>query len=71
MARAALKSKQGKMYEKRFTEKVALKQPTKFYNRCRLCGRSKAYVRDFGICRVCLRRYAREGLIMGLRKASW
>ncbi|MDR0608065.1 MAG: type Z 30S ribosomal protein S14 [Candidatus Peribacteria bacterium] len=70
MARAALKSKQGKMYEKRFTDKVALKQPTKFYNRCRLCGRSKAYVRDFGICRVCLRRYAREGLIMGLRKAS-
>lgn len=71
MARAALKAKQSKMYEKRFTQWVALKQPTKFYNRCRLCGRSKAYVRDFGICRVCLRRYAREGLIMGLRKASW
>ncbi|GHW02637.1 30S ribosomal protein S14 [candidate division SR1 bacterium] len=70
MARAALKAKQSKMYEKRFTQGVALKQPTKFYNRCRLCGRSKAYLRDFGICRVCLRRYAREGLIMGLRKAS-
>jgi small subunit ribosomal protein S14 len=71
MARAALKSKQGKMYEKRFVGGAKLKQPTKFYNRCRLCGRSKAYVRDFGICRVCLRKYAREGLIMGLRKASW
>ncbi|MDR2416466.1 MAG: type Z 30S ribosomal protein S14 [Candidatus Peribacteria bacterium] len=71
MARAALKSRQSKMYEKRFTEGVSLKRPSKYYNRCRLCGRSKAYVRDFGICRVCLRRYAREGLIMGLRKASW
>ena len=71
MARAALKSKQSKMYEKKFTQGIALKHPTKFYNRCRLCGRSKAYVRDFGICRVCLRRYAREGMIMGLRKASW
>ena len=71
MARAALKSKQAKMYEKRFSEGKALKQPTKFYNRCRLCGRSKSYVRDFWICRVWLRRYGREGLIMGLKKASW
>lgn len=71
MARAALKSKQSKMYEKRFTAWAKLEQPTKYYNRCRLCGRSKAYIRDFWICRVCLRRYAREGLIMGLKKASW
>lgn len=71
MARTALKAKQWKMFEKRFVKGQSLEQPTKYYNRCRLCGRSKAYIRDFGICRVCLRRYAREGLIMGLRKASW
>ncbi len=71
MARAALKAKQSKMYHKRFTKGEKLSQPTKYYNRCRVCGRSKAYVRDFGVCRVCLRKYAREGLIIGLRKASW
>ncbi|MFA7717837.1 MAG: 30S ribosomal protein S14 [Candidatus Absconditabacterales bacterium] len=71
MAKTSLKAKQGKMYTKRFVEGKALTQPTKYYNRCRLCGRSKSYIRDFGICRVCLRKYAREGLIMGLRKASW
>ena len=56
------------MFEKRFVKGEKLEQPTKYYNRCRLCGRSKAYI---GICRVCLRRYARDGLIMGLKKASW
>ena len=71
MARTSLKVKQSKMYEKRFTEGKELAQPTKFYNRCRLCGRSKSYIRDFGICRVCLRKYARDGVIMGLKKASW
>ena len=71
MARTALKAKQWKMFEKRFVKGEKLEQPTKYYNRCRLCGRSKAYIRDFGICRVCLRRNARDGLIMGLKKASW
>jgi len=64
MARASLKVKQSKMYEKRFTLGQELKQPTKYYNRCRLCGRSKSYIRDFGVCRVCLRKYARDGMIM-------
>jgi len=71
MARTALKAKQGRMYVKKFVNGEKLEQPTKYYNRCRLCGRSKSYIRDFGICRVCLRTHAREGLIMGLRKASW
>jgi len=71
MAKAALKQKQWKMYEQRFVLGKKLEQPTKYYNRCRLCGRSKSYIRDFGICRVCLRKYARDGMIMGLRKASW
>ena len=39
--------------------------------RCRLCGRSRAVYRKFGICRICFRNLASEGLIPGVRKASW
>jgi small subunit ribosomal protein S14 len=46
-------------------------QPTKFYNRCQLTGRSGAYMNDFWVCRQVFRRMARYGLIMWLRKASW
>jgi len=48
-----------------------LPNSTKHYNRCRVCGRVGSYIREFGICRVCLRKYAREWLIMWVRKASW
>ncbi len=41
------------------------------YNRCMRCGRARAYYRDFGLCRVCLRELALEGKIPGLKKASW
>ena len=41
------------------------------YNRCPICGRSRGYLRDFGMCRVCFRKYASRGLIPGVRKASW
>ena len=44
---------------------------TRFRNRCQVCGRPRAYYRDFGLCRICLRRMAHEGLIPGLRKSSW
>ena len=44
---------------------------TREYNRCRICGRPHAVYRDFGICRICLRKMANEGLIPGLKKASW
>ncbi len=69
MARKALVAKQAKLYEKKIVQGKKLKG-TKFYNRCRVCGRSRGYIRDFGICRVCFRHYAREGIIMGVRKAS-
>ena len=38
------------------------------YNRCKICGRPHAYLRDFGIC---LRELAYKGQIPGVRKASW
>jgi small subunit ribosomal protein S14 len=39
--------------------------------RCRLCGRPRAVYRKFGVCRICLRDMASDGLIPGVRKASW
>ena len=39
--------------------------------RCRLCGRPRAVYRKFGICRICFRKLADEGLIPGVKKASW
>jgi small subunit ribosomal protein S14 len=39
--------------------------------RCRLCGRARAVYRKFGVCRICLRDMASDGLIPGVRKASW
>jgi small subunit ribosomal protein S14 len=39
--------------------------------RCKICGRSRAVYRKFGICRICFRTLANEGRIPGVRKASW
>jgi len=39
--------------------------------RCHLCGRGRAVYRKFGICRICFRNMASDGLIPGVRKASW
>lgn len=39
--------------------------------RCSVCGRPHSVYRDFGLCRVCLRKMANEGLLPGVRKASW
>lgn len=41
------------------------------YNRCRRCGRPRAYMRKFGLCRICFRELALNGMIPGIRKASW
>jgi small subunit ribosomal protein S14 len=40
-------------------------------NRCGRCGRSKAYLRAFGLCRICMREMAHKGYLPGVRKASW
>lgn len=41
------------------------------YNRCSICGRPRGYFRYFGICRVCLRELAHQGLLPGVKKSSW
>ncbi len=41
------------------------------YNRCKLCGRPRGYIRKFGLCRICFRERASQGLLPGVKKASW
>ena len=52
-----------------------LNSPPKFSsrqkNRCKVCGRSRAFYRDFELCRICLRGFALRGELPGVIKASW
>ena len=41
------------------------------YTRCKRCGRARAYLRDFGMCRICFRELAQKGELPGVRKAAW
>ena len=41
------------------------------YNRCPICGRPRAFMRQFGICRICFRNMALRGELPGVRKSSW
>ncbi len=45
--------------------------PVRMHNRCKLTGRPKGYMRQFGISRVIFREMANKGLIPGVKKASW
>jgi small subunit ribosomal protein S14 len=45
--------------------------PIRLHNRCKLTGRPKGYMRQFGISRITFREMASEGLIPGVKKASW
>jgi small subunit ribosomal protein S14 len=40
-------------------------------HRCNRCGRPRAFYRQFGLCRICLRDLANKGEVPGVRKASW
>jgi len=44
---------------------------TRNCTRCQICGRPHSVIRDFGLCRVCFRKMANEGLLPGVRKSSW
>jgi small subunit ribosomal protein S14 len=45
--------------------------PVRLHNRCKITGRPKGYVRQFGISRIQFREMASAGLIPGVKKASW
>jgi len=41
------------------------------HNRCAICGRPRGFMRKFGICRICFRSMAHEGVLPGVTKSSW
>jgi small subunit ribosomal protein S14 len=45
--------------------------PVRLHNRCKLTGRPRGYMRVFGLSRVTFREMANQGLIPGVKKASW
>lgn len=45
--------------------------PNRMHNRCKLTGRPKGYIRQFGVSRITFREMASSGLIPGVKKASW
>lgn len=47
------------------------KYETQKTNRCARCGRSRGYLRRFGLCRICFRELAYKGYLPGVKKASW
>ncbi len=54
---------------------VKAKRPPKYKtrqkNRCQRCGRPRAYIRMFGLCRICFRELALVGQLPGVKKSSW
>jgi small subunit ribosomal protein S14 len=54
---------------------IKANRPPKFkvrgYSRCQRCGRPRAYLRKFALCRLCFRDLAHRGEVPGITKASW
>jgi len=47
------------------------KYSTRGVNRCKVCGRGRAYMQKFGVCRICFRELASLGRLPGVTKSSW
>jgi small subunit ribosomal protein S14 len=60
VAKTSLKIKEGRR-----------KYVVRVRNRCKMCGRSRGYMRRFGLCRICFREQALRGHIPGVVKSSW
>jgi len=82
----ARENKRRKLVEKYAERRAALKaakdyeglqklprnaSPVRLHNRCKLSGRSRGYMRQFGLSRIAFRDMARSGMIPGIRKSSW
>lgn len=61
MAKTALRVKQARTH----------RHKTRNYSRCSRCGRSRAVFKKFGVCRICLRELAHQGVVPGMTKSSW
>ena len=77
MAKESMKArevKRAKLVAKYAEKRAALPKnsnPIRLHNRCKLTGRPKGYMRQFGISRIQFREMASNGLIPGVKKASW
>ncbi len=60
-------AKTSSMVKSRRKPKFGVRQ----HNRCPLCGRSRAYLRKFNMCRICFRKLAHQGMIPGVTKSNW
>ncbi|MBP6715248.1 MAG: type Z 30S ribosomal protein S14 [Acidobacteria bacterium] len=56
---------------KRVKDSKGPKFAVRLHNRCRKCGRSRAYLRKFALCRLCFRELALRGEVAGVIKSSW
>ncbi len=52
-------------------EQKKLKYSIRHRNRCQRCGRPRAYLRKFALCRLCFRELALKGEVAGVIKSSW
>jgi small subunit ribosomal protein S14 len=52
-------------------EATTLKYKVRHRNRCKRCGRPRAYLRKFALCRLCFRELALRGEVAGVIKSSW
>ncbi len=52
-------------------QKRTPKFPVRKYHRCRQCGRPRGFIRKVGLCRICFRELANQGLIPGVTRSSW
>ena len=75
MAKESMKAREVKRAKlvARYAEKRAAlkKNPIRLHNRCKITGRPKGYIRQFGLSRIQFREMASAGLIPGVKKASW
>jgi len=60
-------AKKSSIAKSKRTPKFAVQQK----NRCMRCGRPRAFMRKFGLCRICFRELALQGEIPGITKSSW
>jgi len=62
-----------KMARKALIERVKRgpKFKVRLRHRCQICGRPRGYIRKFGLCRLCFRQLVHQGLVPGVKKASW
>jgi small subunit ribosomal protein S14 len=66
--RKALKDEKDYASQKKLPRNAS---PVRLHNRCKITGRPKGYIRQFGLSRVTFREMANKGLIPGVTKASW